>query len=262
MQKRIRILKVSFISILAFGMMSCEVKRPDTVLSDAEMENVLYDYHIAKSAGEELARNENFKRALYTEYVFQKHGITEAEFDSSMVWFARNPKILGEIYGRVTKRLKAEQTQVNRLIALRDNKPMQSAEGDSVDVWAWGRIYRLSAYPLNNKLTFVLPSDVNFQDSDTLKWTVRYRFLGDKLVDTAATVTPQMSFQILYEKDTLNCMQRIDSMGIKELVLTSDTSGALKEIRGFIYLPAETEDAAELLLDHISLMRYHVKGDK
>lgn len=259
MKRKKRILKYSIVSILAFGMMSCEIKRPDTVLSDAEMEEVLYDYHIAKSTGEELARSENVKKALYIEYVFQKHGITEAEFDSSMVWFARNPKILGEIYGRVTQRLKAEQSQVNQLIALRDNKPVQSAEGDSIDVWAWKRIYHLSTYPLSNKLTFTLPSDVNFKDSDTLKWTVRYRFLNGRPANLAAS---QMSLQILYDKDTLNSMLRIDTMGVKEMVLSSDTSGALKEIRGFIYYSAETEEAPALLLDHISLMRYHVKDKK
>ena len=40
------------------------VKRPDTVISDAKMENVLYDFHIAKAMGEEVPYSESYKRCL------------------------------------------------------------------------------------------------------------------------------------------------------------------------------------------------------
>ena len=80
--------------LLAFSLTACKVKRPETVLPDAKMENVLYDYHIAKAMGEEVPYNESYKRVLYIESVFKKYGITQADFDSSMVWFARNPEVL------------------------------------------------------------------------------------------------------------------------------------------------------------------------
>ena len=35
---------------------ACKVKRPDSVISESEMENLLYDYHIAKVDGREHAR--------------------------------------------------------------------------------------------------------------------------------------------------------------------------------------------------------------
>mgnify|MGYP000155135445 CR=1 FL=1 len=83
--------------------------------------NVLYDYHIAKAMGEEVPYNESYKRVLYIESVFKKYGITQADFDSSMVWFARNPEVLTKIYEKVNVRLKAERDGINHLIALRDN---------------------------------------------------------------------------------------------------------------------------------------------
>ena len=42
------------IFLLAFCLTACQVKRPKVVISDAKMENVLYDYHIAKAMGEEV----------------------------------------------------------------------------------------------------------------------------------------------------------------------------------------------------------------
>lgn len=103
--------------LLAFSLTACKVKRPETVLPDAKMENVLYDYHIAKAMGEEVPYNESYKRVLYIESVFKKYGITQADFDSSMVWFARNPEVLTKIYEKVNVRLKAERDGINHLIA-------------------------------------------------------------------------------------------------------------------------------------------------
>ena len=156
------------IFLLASCLTACQVKRPKVVISDAKMENVLYDYHIAKAMGEEVPYTDSYKRVLYIESVFKKHGITQAEFDSSMVWFTRNPEVLTKIYEKVNARLKAERDVVNHLIAIRDNKPKESLPGDSIDVWAWQRIYQLTGMPMDNKITFVLPSDTNFKDRDTL----------------------------------------------------------------------------------------------
>ena len=46
--------------LLVFSLTACKVKRPETVLPDAKMENVLYDYHIAKAMGEEVPYNESY----------------------------------------------------------------------------------------------------------------------------------------------------------------------------------------------------------
>ena len=54
------------IFLLAFCLTACQVKRPKVVISDAKMENVLYDYHIAKAMGEEVPYTDGYKRVLYT----------------------------------------------------------------------------------------------------------------------------------------------------------------------------------------------------
>lgn len=106
---------------------------------------------------------------------------------------------------------------------------------------------------LDNKLTFALPSDTNFKDRDTLKWTVRFRFLNGVPDSLHA---PLMAMQILYAKDTLNDMRRIKQSGTETISLFADTLGEIKEIRGFIYYPVQTS-AQSILTDRISLMRYH-----
>ena len=172
-----------------------------------------------------------------------------------MVWFARHPDALTKIYEKVNTRLKAERDGINHLIALRDHKPKESAPGDSIDVWIWQHIYHLTGMPLDNKLTFTLPSDTNFKDRDTLRWTVRFRF-PEGAPDSLTA--PRMAMQILYAKDTVSGMLKVGKAGTETISLTADTAGAIKEIRGFIYYPMQSS-ARTLLADRISLMRYHAK---
>ena len=241
--------------LLVFSLTACKVKRPETVLPDAKMENVLYDYHIAKAMGEEVPYNESYKRVLYIESVFKKYGITQADFDSSMVWFARNPEVLTKIYEKVNVRLKAERDGINHLIALRDNKPKESLPGDSIDVWIWQHIYQLTGMPLDNKITCTLPSDTNFHDRDTLRWSVRFRFHNGAPDSIHA---PLMAMQVLYEKNdsVISAIRKVQDTGVETLTLFADTLGEIKEIRGFIYYPQQ-ETPQPLLADRISLMRYH-----
>ena len=39
------------VCMLALAIAGCKVKRPDDVISESKMENLLYDYHLAKSMG-------------------------------------------------------------------------------------------------------------------------------------------------------------------------------------------------------------------
>lgn len=233
----------------------CKVRKPNYVLDEEQMEELLYDYHLAKAMGENLPVGESYKRALYMEYVFKKHGTTEQQFDTSMVWYTRHAEVLSKIYGRVSKKLKEEQEQIDRLIAIRDNKPKMSAPGDSIDVWLMERMMRLTGLPLSNKLTFEIPFDTNFHERDTLQWSVYYRFL-DAHPDTAQAAL--MSMAVLYENDSIIGETKIVlNTGMERIRIQSDTLGGIKKIQGFIYYTAKKDSIMHLFADSISLMRYH-----
>lgn len=257
MSKSVR--KYGFFALLAVVMVACKVERPGYVLSDGVMEKVLYDYHIAKAMGENLDYNEQYKRTLYLNAVFKKHNITQAQFDTTMAWYARHPEVVNEVYDIVRERLMASRENYNHLVSLRDGKPTRSKAGDSIDVWIWDRIHMLSGMPLDNKLMFTLPSDDNYQASDTIKWTVGFKFLSEQLVDT--TKRPIMAMQVAYAKDTIiSALCRVDSSQVAQLVLQADTLGDIKELRGFIYYPTN-QPKHTLLIDSVSLMRYHQTND-
>lgn len=243
---------LSLIWILSLA--GCKVKRPKSVLSEDKMENILYDYHIAKAMGDNLPYTENYKKVLYLEYVFNKYGTTEEAFDSSMVWYTRHTEILSKIYDNVSERLKQDQNSIEDLVAIRDNRPKTSQPGDSVDVWLWERLYHLTGHPLNNKIRFTLSTDTNFHNRDTLVWQVQYTFLG---FEPDSADAPYMAMQVVYDNDSvMSDVQRVFSSGAHQLRLQADTLGAMKEVKGFVYY-AQGDSLNRLLLDQIALMRYH-----
>ena len=251
-------LQLGCLGVLIGSLAACGVERPDTVLSDDVMENVLYDYHIAKALGEQMSRVEDYKRVLYVDYVYQKHGITEAQFDSSMVWFSRHPDVLGEVYKKVTDRLRAEEANVEWLVALREHKPLTSQAGDSVDIWAWQPVYQLSGMPMDNRVTFTFPSDSNFKARDTLRWSVRFTFAAADTCDSLHA--PVMALQMRFANDSvIGDYVQVREEGRQMLTLTSDTLGDIKEVSGFVYYPRQ-DSVRPLVLDGISLMRYHARG--
>ena len=100
-------LKIVCVLLMCVAMMGC---RPRGVLSNREMRDVLYDLHRADGAIQVAGYNYSHDQELsgYYKNVLDKHGITQAEFDSSLVWFTDNPQIFNKIYPKVIERLEAD----------------------------------------------------------------------------------------------------------------------------------------------------------
>lgn len=243
------------VALLAFGLAACGVKRPEGVLADEQMQAVLYDYHLAKAMGEDVPYDESYKKLLYVESVYRKHGITREQFDSSMAWYAHNSVEMAKLYEKITPALKRERDAVNRLIALRDNKPRESVSGDSVDVWGYEPRYRLTGYPLHNRVSFDFRTDTCFHPTDKLEWSARFRFYG---VMPTGEQAPVMALQLVYEDDSLcQTVHTVGRSGVASVAVGNDTLGALRGVRGFIYYPRPAVPEAGVHIDGIKLMRYH-----
>ena len=66
-----------------------------------------------------------------------------------------------------------------------------------------------------------------------------------------------MGMQIQFENDSIiSETKRVTESGIQRIRLQSDTLGAIKEVKGFIYYPRK-KTPHTLLTDDITLMRYH-----
>ncbi len=91
------------------GLTGC---RPKGILHSSEMREVLVDLHktdaLLQVSGLQYGHNEALD--IYYAQVLEKHGITQAQFDSSIVWYTDHPLLFNKIYPKVEAEIKAERT--------------------------------------------------------------------------------------------------------------------------------------------------------
>ncbi len=112
----IKLLTVCLLSVLAVIFSGC---RPRGILSSREMRSLLVDLHktdgMLQVNGWQISNDE--VRDIYYAQVLEKHGTTQAQFDSSLVWYTAHPQFFNKIYPKVLKELEAEETAFNELYA-------------------------------------------------------------------------------------------------------------------------------------------------
>lgn len=233
----------------------CGKKYPDDILQPAQMEELLHDYHLASSMTNELPYSENYKKQAYLNYVFKKHNITEAQFDSSMVWYTRHTEELAKIYENLNKRFDRESKSVASQVAKRDNQTFVSLSGDTVNIWQDRPVYWLTTSPVTNKMTFDFKADTTFRPNDTFIWEADYNFLP---AGTQAEVTVALS--VSFANDTIQgTTQTMNRAGTQRFYLKAD-SAAIRGVSGFVYFKADTLHPSSVLISNIRLTRIHEKS--
>ena len=243
--------------ILCVCCMACGKRVPSKVIPPKDMEALLYDYHMATALGYEVSYGENYKKEAYIDYVFRKHGVTEAEFDSSMVWYTRHSDMLSGIYDNLQKRLKTDEDRMKVQVAKRNNQISVSLSGDTVDIWQDRKLYCLTASPLTNKLVFDLKADTTFHPHDAIALEADLMFFP--LQRGSATLTMGLSFTFTNDS-TMGTVRTLSYAGSQRLFLKADSAFSFRNVSGFMYYEADDNQqvpSGMVLLRDIRLMRYH-----
>lgn len=101
--------------VLLIALMVCTLVlsgcRPKGILHSREMRSVITDLHKVDALLEvtNVSRYNSEVRSIYYAQVLEKHGITQAQFDSSLVWYTAHPQLFDKIYPRVMKNLEHER---------------------------------------------------------------------------------------------------------------------------------------------------------
>ena len=239
------------------SMLGCGKKVPKEVIQPDAMRELLYDYHLASAMTSSMPYSENYKKEAYLQYVFQKHHVTEAEFDTSMVWYTRHGDELATIYQDLQKRLENEERGMKTQVARRDNQLEVSMSGDTVDIWQDRTLYWLTSSPLTNKLTFDLKADTTFKQRDALELMADFHFLSENNNLLGEAV---MGITLFFTNDSVQGATRpVHGPGRQRLYLKPDSAFEIRNVSGFIYFPDREKQAASLLLNNIRLNRYHAK---
>jgi hypothetical protein len=92
------------------------------------MEDVLFDLSIAEAEMNDRYMyfgNDSLRRQQWLNSVFEKHRITEADFDTSLVWYNNNMDNFLKVNQRVTDRLQVLADRLTRQIDRKNqNQPL------------------------------------------------------------------------------------------------------------------------------------------
>lgn len=173
--KQIRYILMFLIVVCA--MTSCKPRRPSGIISERKMQAILYDYHLAQGIAESNAEDIERNRYLLVQSVFRKHGVTEAQFDSSMIYYNTNPKLLETIYNRLGQRYQAEAKALGLGLTETEIYASYSQFGDTANVWNAQTIMLIRNDGLDNIRTLNMQCDSTFHAGDSFRLNFMVNFL-------------------------------------------------------------------------------------
>lgn len=211
-------------------MISCKPSVPKKYIQPGKMEKILYDYHLADG----FANMGNQSNAVFylasQEAVLRKHGVTQAEFDSSMVYYFRNTERLHDIYENVAKRLTEESKSLGGKVA--GNYSSLSVKGDTANIWQGNRSEILLPTPPNNKWSFVIKTDTSFHQGDRVMLNYRSLFIFQEGVKDAVGV-----LAVRFNNDSVATrIQHLNSNTQVSLKIDDNERIGIKEIKGYVVL--------------------------
>ena len=137
---------------------------------------------------------------LYHAAVLKKHGITQAELDSSMVYYYKRADRLDDIYKRVTKRLSEAALDLGATEGEVNQYSQVSTTGDTANIWKGDVAAVLMPYPMHNRLEFDVKADSASREGDMYVLNMMLDFFFQSGMKEA-----EGCLVLVYENDSVSC---------------------------------------------------------
>lgn len=245
--------------LLLLTMMGCKPTVPSDVISPGKMEDILYDYHVAQAMGKQQSGEEaDYNKMAAYHAVLRKHHITEAEFDSSLVYYYSRIDYLKDIYSHVNDRLANEATALGAITGDINRYSQYSEDGDTANIWRMPTDLMLIPRPTMNRFDFTITPDTTFRKGDAFMFQFMSEYIaqgGGK--DAVACLVA------VYEGDSiLQTVSHVSMGGTSQLRIPSNTEKELKKLKGYIYFNegGERTDMRKMMfVSQLQLIRFHNK---
>ncbi len=246
--------------MLAMMLLACD-RKSELVMSERKTEDVLFDYHLADGISRTKRLSVEESKA-YFDAVMEKHGITQAEFDSTMVYYMKHADKLHAIYVRLSDRIENEA----RLQGLDGNNTVSGAmEGDTANIWTMESERIFTTYVPENLLKFHFKADSTYHPGDRFTLSFKTDFLyQDGSRNGYAMISVKFANDSVTTRTTSMTTSNTTSLEIRD----NDRLG-VKEIRGFI-IQREPNAAVDrgtttlrmMIVSDIKLVKMHTDEPK
>lgn len=238
--------------VVATLITSCD--RNSHVLSSGEMEDILYDYHIADAMAQQAEGGYVKNAVAYRAAVLKKYDITQSDFDSSMVYYMRHTDQLHTIYQHISDRM---QDEANKLGA--NSMSAGVVSGDSANVWNGEKSLVLIPNEPYNLYTFNLQADTTFHKGDQLI----LNFVSDFIFQDGMRDGIVMLAVTLGNDSVASSVTHLSSSMASSIQISDNDSLGIKKISGFFLLSKNnsansSSTTLQLMSIHdIQLIRVH-----
>ena len=236
---------------------ACKPSIPTEIIQPDDMEDLLYDYYVAQNITGDQHDGYDYRAKYNNGLVFKKHGVTEAEFDSSLVYYYNHIEDLYKIYESVQARLSNEAIELGASVGDVERYMKRSLSGDTMDIWTGHRHHLLFPQPPYNIFQFVQKADTACRANDSYMMTFGSSFLVQSGSRSATAL-----LSVVYENDSV--LTKSISVPLSGTINLDIPECGLraKEFRGYFYMPERqgADNASDMCLymaDHIQLMRFH-----
>lgn len=239
-------------------MTACAPSVPSEYIQPGELEDILYDYHMGKALADYTTHGTDleYQRRLYFYAVLEKYGRTEAEFDSSMIYYYSHADRLAKIYDKVADRMAKTANEIGAASDATKGERLYAASGDTADIWHNSTMVVLMPTPPYNRMDFEVEVDTTFRTGDSfrMEFTAEFMYEGggkEGVVYVAVTLS----------NDSIVGYSRNFTSGLRgQVKIPANKKYDVKAISGFIYLGggARGRDGLRIMtVGDIHFLRFH-----
>ena len=238
----------------------CKPQIPSQYLEPDEMEAILYDFNVRTSmTSVHYDKKTEYNKQLYMTEILEKHQVSQAVFDSSLVYYCTHAELLKSVYQNLSTRLEEQVLALGASTGEMNKYSGYSESGDTANIWKQNTEYMLIPIPPYNRIDFQIQSDSIFAAGDVLQLHFMTNF-----VYQSGTKDAVMYMAVTYDNDSVaSYRNQVYMSGLSQLRVTTDHRHKIKSLKGFIYLDKGSDDNNTMKLmfiNGVQLIRFHQKN--
>lgn len=250
--------RIWLVVIAAIMFVGCKPGIPGRYLQPDEMADILYDYHLAEGVVNSSMPNDSIAMRTYQTSILEHHGVSRADFDSSMVYYTRHTDLLKDVYTKLADRFSRESEAMGGVSI----GAGEFASSDTANVWRQSPSFVLSPYAATNRFTFEMKTDTAWHEGDRLILDFDAKFIyQDGMRDAGAVLA------VVYDNDSTEYVSN-SVMSSTHYTMQISNAGRLriKAVRGFWMLSGDQSSSVAsmatlklLVVSNVRLIRMHTQ---
>jgi len=238
------------ITLIATTLVIACSKVPDAILPEKKMQDVMVDIYLAEALIETNRQvyPDSLRKAALFQSVFRKHNITEAVYDSSLVWYGKNMDIYMQVLDLALNDVNARIRDMGDVQA----SAAPNSNQDSLNIWPRRNYMVLHPKALFNGVTFDIQPERAYSSGSSFVLGMRVWGLTDKM-----KFVPEIRMAIDQNDTVLYMNEKITKDGYYQTILKGIPTQQVKRVYGYIRMDNTNDNYYKIYVDSLSLMKYN-----